>query len=543
MGVAVTLAAAATPTIWFCPLDPLVRDTYGGSPEYMDLFAPDAPWQKAAARVNVFKIYPQWIDGATDDQLKIQFADLKRRHIKLAMEFGVLSPTDAWMSEGYGGMDHHLLKAVERIHNDGGTLSYVAMDEPMYFGTVYRTGGMTPLTIKQMVDDAAVNIKEMWTEFPDVQVGDIEPLVTASAQGMSDEELITRYGDGIDEFNRVLGKPLAFFDADLDWHSNNFLKKIAAEYKTVRARDVPYGIIYNGDGSNNDDASWLEAARWHMSECEAAVGTPQLVIFQSWNPNPRKLLPESDQTAFTSLINDYFTTPTRLNIQLKDGYLIGGLSSKQGGPISGATVTATLKDRSLLGTMARYSVTGKIPVGATMALTGVRVNNEGSSIGRGDVRLESMRFTVDGQTPLERTFSSSADLALWPTIGVSPDGATATVEDSTLHIVASSSQALVLNSAPFSIPASGKFRFEVTANVPASSVSNGYFAIFFMGEKGEIMRTMIPFDLPAVTIPLITTGSDGTFREKLPSTGNWLADVQYQGDALHWPTSTNSTGE
>ena len=60
--------AAQPPLVWFSPLDPIVRQEvgYGGSPQYVQLFDPAAPWTQAASRVQVFKIYPQWITQATD---------------------------------------------------------------------------------------------------------------------------------------------------------------------------------------------------------------------------------------------------------------------------------------------------------------------------------------------------------------------------------------------------------------------------------------------------------------------------------------------
>ena len=67
---------AATPQVWFCPLDPLFRPevNYGGSPQYLSLFTPSAPWTQAASHVNVFKIYPQWIGSATDSDLRYRIS-------------------------------------------------------------------------------------------------------------------------------------------------------------------------------------------------------------------------------------------------------------------------------------------------------------------------------------------------------------------------------------------------------------------------------------------------------------------------------------
>jgi hypothetical protein len=534
---------AAKPSIWFCPLDPLVRGgQYGGAPDYMDLFTPTAPWKKAAARVNVFKIYPQWIDGASDADLRTQFADLKRRHIALALEFGVLSPTDGWVSEGYGGQDHHLLKAVRRIQEDGGNLAYIAMDEPIYFGATYRKPGFTPLTVDQMVEDAAVNIKEMWRVFPDVKVGDIEPLVSASAQGLSTESLIARYRDGIEAFETILGKPLAFFDADLDWDSKDFPNRLAAVSRMVRTTDVPFGVIYNGNGEDQGNTSWLLAARRHVAECEATIGTPDIVIFQSWNPYPRRLLPETDRDAFTSLINDYFGQPTRMSLAVSNSRVSGRLSTKTGAGIAGATINITLRPQSSLPMFAAYTASGQIPDGARMAVLAIRVNNEGASVGRCDVGVKEMRFEADGQAPVVREFTDDPGKDVWPALGSSPDGAAAAIQNGILHLTATSSQTLLLNSQPVPVATRGVFRFSVIATVPIESVGNGYFALVFIGDKGEIGRTRISFDLPITTLPPLKTGLNGMWSVSLPSPGKYLAESQYDGDTQNWPCIGKTAG-
>ncbi len=57
---------------WFAPLPPMPTDAgrpYTGSEDFMDLFAPDAPWERAASQLDVFKLYGEWVAyHATADQ-------------------------------------------------------------------------------------------------------------------------------------------------------------------------------------------------------------------------------------------------------------------------------------------------------------------------------------------------------------------------------------------------------------------------------------------------------------------------------------------
>jgi hypothetical protein len=293
------LAAAAPPQIWFCPMDPLLRPEvgYGGSPHYMDLFRPDAPWTRATSRVAVFKIYPQWIAGATDADLRRQFADLQRRGIALALEAGVLTRVgDLGLGvEGFGG--DGLLPMVQRIQRDGGTLRYVAMDEPLFFGTVSTRSHAPRWTPQQAVDNAAVNIRAVRAEFPGVQFGDIEPV---GASPLPDE--LRNYRDGWRAF-AAAGLPLAFFDADLAWQKPDVMTHLTAVRQAAREQGLPFGLIVNGNPHDPTDAAWLESARQHLAQAVAAIGPPDALIFQSWHARPDKLLPETDPDAFTNLID------------------------------------------------------------------------------------------------------------------------------------------------------------------------------------------------------------------------------------------------
>jgi hypothetical protein len=295
------VVAAGAPEIWLCPLDPLFRPEvkYGGSTQYMRLFTPDAAWQKAAARTQVFKIYPQWIARASDADLRTQFADLERRGIALALEFGILTASEKCGEavEGFGGQT--LMVAAQRIKRNGGTLRYLAMDEPVFFSTLYTGKNACGWSVDEMADNAAANIRVLLEQDPGVQVGLIEPLPASAANWLS------QYQAGIRAFQRALGFPLAFFIADLNWEIKNHMDALASFRGMVLAEGVRFGVIYNGNASDRSDARWVKSAAKHMRAVERKFGSPDLVVFQSWHAYPEKLLPEKDSDSFTSLVDRY----------------------------------------------------------------------------------------------------------------------------------------------------------------------------------------------------------------------------------------------
>lgn len=284
--------------IWFCPLDPLVRPQlgYGGSPDYMALFSADAPWQAAAARVGVFKIYPQWAEQATDEQLRTQFADLQRRHIALAIEYGVLTATPQCGTgvESFGG--EHLAAVAERIKRLGGTLRYLAMDEPFYWSTLYAGPGACRWPPAVMAASAAENIRALRAVFPKVEIGDVEPA------GFTNALYIEHYHACIEAFKKAVGITPAFFHLDEGWLPATFPADVIAIRAMLATERIPLGIIIDGDGSDGSDAAWLATARAHLEAFARGPGLPDQVIFQSWHRYPRTLLPESDPEAFTWLI-------------------------------------------------------------------------------------------------------------------------------------------------------------------------------------------------------------------------------------------------
>lgn len=530
--------AEGKPQVWFCPIWPiegiqpgLPSSLYGsGCPDYGDLFKPDSPWQTAASHVDVFKTpYPRW---RSDEEFRTEFADLKRRHIALAMEFGALTARPG-RGRGWEGQEGDLmLKEARFIRDHGGDLKYVAFDEPIFFGTIARGKGAFALTVDEMAQNVAENVKRLWTEFPDVQVGDIEPLaVTAD---MSREQVIARYGEGIDAINRELGKPLAFFHADIDWNDKQYLGYLRDAKTMVKAHHLPFGVIYNGQGEVGN-YEWMQAARVRMAECEAAIGSPDMVIFQSWNPYPKKALPQTDRAAFTSILDNYFASPTKLSAKASKGKLSGRLITARGSGVPGARIMVRISRQPLEGETVLYTCRGEFPGGAQKALFGVRVNTESAETGACDVRVVAFRLDVDGQQPIVKLFAKPSDLAVWATVQTPKNAAVATLENGALHIAMSRQQTLLMNSEAFPVPATGFFTLTVRARIPKQSAHFGNFDVIILGEKGEISRSSIDFDVPTEKLAPATTDRNGIWRVLLP-TGALTAQCSYDGDDKHWPT-------
>src|SRR5260370_12912718 len=126
-----------------------------------------------------------------------------------------------------------------------------------------------------MAANAAVNMRALMAQFPNVRFGDIEPLPVSAPNWLA------QYQAGIEAFRKTLGFPLAFFDADVEWNRPSYLADLASVRNMLSSEGVAFGIIYNGNPYDSSDSQWIQSATQHMLAVDLNVGPPDLAIFQS----------------------------------------------------------------------------------------------------------------------------------------------------------------------------------------------------------------------------------------------------------------------
>ena len=310
---------AQRPLVWFAPLPPLrVMEgrPFVGAEDFMDLFEPDAQWSRSADRVQVFKLYGEWVGTdpwnvhASDAELRQVVGDLAQRGIALAMEAGPLDATAACGQgiEGFGGGLSTGLRDARRIKASGGELVFVALDEPFAFASLYNGPGACRWTAEKVAQEVGDYIKGMRTVFPDLLVGDTEPL-------WKDVE-VEAYKDWLATFREVNGYDLAFFHLDVDFGRMSW-PEAALELETfTRERGIEFGIIYLGNWGSQTDEEWLTAAGERVKAYELiAGGQPDHVLFQSWHDHPDYTLPETEPYTFTWFVNAYFEDKGSLGVR------------------------------------------------------------------------------------------------------------------------------------------------------------------------------------------------------------------------------------
>jgi uncharacterized protein (TIGR03437 family) len=533
--VASGVLTPAQQTVWFTPL-PYTTHPVGffGSTDYMSLFNPAAPWQQAASHVQVFKVYG--VDNFSDADLTNILADLKRRNIALAMEWPVLSSSTC--GAGIEGFGSSFLPAAQRIKALGGTLTYVAMQQPFQWGSLYKGPNSCQWTAQQVATNALVEINQVRTVFPNLLVGDImavPPFQDASP------DWPTRYGVWFDTWRSLAGSPLAFFHVDADWTEPNWQAAVAAVRPVAAQRGIPFGMVYNGFLTNETDSAWMTAAENHFVDYEVRAGytPPDQVNFQSWNPNPTRVLPETDPTAFTYLIDRYFRTRTLLTLA-NNGTQISGTLRAGSAAVAGASIQITAQPVSGSGAITTYTITGPVPTTARTAIVGARINSECYSCnGPSDLTIYSFQYSDTQRAPFTWNFSKGVSgWSFGPGAPVFDPGPPPYGQG--LHITAQPNQALGLNSTSVPVTPGAQFTLQVTARVSPASVGSGYFTLIWFDAAGnEPSRETIMFQPQTLALGTATTATDGSF-----STGNSIdpnlfhVTAAYAGSSTLWPASS-----
>lgn len=470
----------------------------------MVLFRRSANWRHAARQLRVFKLYESWLQlpVATPSRLRRIMADLKRRHIALAVEGLGLTARDCGAGvEGFSDPGSAAALASE-VRRAGGTLKYVAFDEPFTFGSLYDGQSACHWTADKVARELDHFVRTLRRWFPHLVAGDIEPL------SGEDPQLLV---DWMDTYKRVAGSRLGFFHLDLDWVNPNWPQDARGLEQAAHARGIPFGLIYNGNGSSTD-LDWTRTAEQRFIEYEARAGVrPDQAIFQSWEDHPDHVLPETKQGTFTWLIDQYIRPRPHLKLTVSGDSASATLTDRHGSPLSGKTVALSASPLDGEGQYAEYDVSGTTPAGAVDAIVGLRVNTECNCAGAADLTLYQTSYTQDdgaNRVPNPAFAQGLADWGTWgnanSAVGPSDRGGLA------LNVTATPNQELGLNSSGFAVTAGQSFHLSFGARVAPLSTGSGYFAVFFLdGNGAEVMRRTLPLEAPSIPLGSATTNQNG----------------------------------
>ena len=288
-------SAAQSPQVWLSGSGPGGR--LPGSPDYMATFEPGAPWSRAASVTNVFKVSTNFLAHAPDQALASFVEGLRQRHIALAVEGLMLQPGPACGRgvEGYTG-PNALGRIAIRLRSVGGTIAYLAMDEPVYFGHTKTGPNTCNDSVESLASQIAPKIQMLRNAFPQMVVGDIEPLTDQTQDSLGTILAFAR------DLTRDTGVPLSFIDADIGWRSD-YRRQLVTWRNTLHSNGIRLGVICHGDPNLDSDQIWAsQSVQRYRAVVSDPATRPDDVIFQSWMPRPVYMLPDNRFGTMTSIV-------------------------------------------------------------------------------------------------------------------------------------------------------------------------------------------------------------------------------------------------
>jgi hypothetical protein len=297
-------ATAQTPETWMAGVPPVGQHAkHISDPTYLQMFEPGAPWKVSGSGLTVFKTSMQAIDQETDAQLQTMFAALRERHIKFAIESGLLGYPTSGCGNGIEGFisPGGPLRSMQHIKRLGGVVDYIAMDEPMLYGhrafKADKTVGCQ-FPLPQVADMIADQVKAMRTVFPDLQVGDIEPIGGGPTSGEYNREVVQLAAL---LRQRTDGTVPAFFHADMQWATPGTIQAFEQLAQQMHNRHIPVGVICNGGGQGiTTGQQWVANAvqRCGVISKDGKIAADTYIL-QTWETLPNKMLPETDPGSLT----------------------------------------------------------------------------------------------------------------------------------------------------------------------------------------------------------------------------------------------------
>ncbi len=381
--------------VWFHP--------NSGSVDLLNLFNNPEQWPTSRAIVDVFGFYinqvlpphPQYPctvcgQNILPNLINAQaFSKLSQWNKKIAVEvFAVKHFSCANPSPYLTGPElnaNSAQVAINSIQNNGGTVEYLIMDEPLIGGWQTINGQTCGYTIQQTAQDVAQYINLVHAQFPNIKIGTVEaypdPAMQTYPQAYNPSvgtTSVTRIQNYILELEQQ-GVQLPFFHLDVNSqaiqvYGANFNADLIAlkNFFANRPYQIDFGVIFNENINYQAQTNqqYYTATLSFLNNVNSIIGVTQDEIFQSWHDynDPLKQLPSNlpETTAYvhTNLIVDGWqalggTLPDTTPPSIPGSYYGSAISQSSvqlawGAAMDNVGVTGYLVDVSTSASFANY---------------------------------------------------------------------------------------------------------------------------------------------------------------------------------------------
>jgi hypothetical protein len=286
--------------VWFAP--------NMGSRDYPELFTKPEQWTVARSRINVFKFYTQNVLNVPcaicGDNTLSTFVDAQA--FRKLTEWGIAISIEVGAVKEWGCTGEEEFRvakaAIQNIQANGGTVTFLDMDEPFIGGELVINGNSCGYTMEQSAAVTLQFIKQVKAAYPHIIVGDTEPFPYFSVREL--EQWIV----ALEEREATP----AYFHLDVDIERVRVEEQdVIADLQTLsrffQERQIPFGVIFtsNWKAAGTNRAYFDSTMEW-IRTVNVAIGKPQHVIFQSWQgPAANGVhevpinLPENDPSSYS----------------------------------------------------------------------------------------------------------------------------------------------------------------------------------------------------------------------------------------------------
>ena len=273
--------AAFTPDrVWFTPSP--------GSIDYVDLFQRPEEWPHARQLFSVFKFYQQHTQTPApavvgpNSYTALANAGAFRTLVRWGKKIAIEEPTvkEYYCTADASGMKRSIADTVasmDAVERAGGTVSYLAMDEPFASGRAVICGGPA---LDPTADRVAVYMTGVRTARSSVQIGLLEAYPFSSETDIETMLDLLRARNALPVFLHLDVDLNAVRQAQVDVTGD--LRRLKA---ACAAANVKFGVIIWGNNGDADALYALDAGRLVNAIAQAfpmSADLPEHIIVQSW---------------------------------------------------------------------------------------------------------------------------------------------------------------------------------------------------------------------------------------------------------------------
>jgi hypothetical protein len=287
-------SAARAQQVWFSPGDDLEVGGVITHPAFPKLFEEPSQWPTGLSHINVLQFRAPYITRKPTESAKY-YGYLKAHHIGIASAMSVM-PSETCGEGVEGIMSHKGIDFYPRmIRGAGIDLDYVVMDEPLYFGHEYSGKKACRLPIAAVARGVAESVATIRSYHPNAKFILVEP-----EQGLAGGP--AELAEFLDDYKAAVHEFPASVRFDVQWR-RNWRIEIAPFVSMLKGHNIGYGVVFNAPGGIKDDRAWIASAKENAQAFTDAIrARPDHIMIQTWDPNPTRIVPESDPATMTGYL-------------------------------------------------------------------------------------------------------------------------------------------------------------------------------------------------------------------------------------------------